>query len=127
LIREIAARGRIISSVAWDQSIIWAIYEHVNSKNSKKRHNCFYVVHSDGVALLEHDGRYQDLRITNNNTFKDISLKKDKIKQNASQVDFEQTKIWSSYAGSKYNNLLVIKDKYLFKYHISDNDDRYLH
>jgi len=127
LIKEIASRGRIISSLSWNKSIIWGIYEHANSKNFKRRHNCFYIVHSDGVSLLEHDGRYNDLKITQNSLFADINLNKNVVERVASNADFDHAKIWSYYSGFKYNYLLVIKDDKLFRYNISDSDDKYLH
>jgi len=48
------------------------------------------------------------------------------VQETASLVDFEQTKIWSIYAGFRENYLLVVKDDKVMRYHISDSDDRFL-
>jgi hypothetical protein len=125
LIREIESR-RVLSSASWNESIVWGIYEHLHSRNFKKKHYCFYIVHTLGVALLEHDGRYGDLKVTQRSLFEDMTSSIGAVQQTASLVDFEQTKIWSCYSGQKYNYLLAIKDDKLFRYQISDSDDRYL-
>lgn len=51
------------SSLPWSESIVWDFYEHLNSSNLSNKVNYIYLVHSLGIALLEHDGKYRDLQI----------------------------------------------------------------
>ena len=125
LVREIETR-RVISSVSWNKSVVWAIHEHQHSRNFKRKHHCLYIVHSLGVDLLEHDGVYGNLRITQQTVFGDLAIGTGVVQQTASLADFEQTKIWNIYSGFRYNYLLVVKDDKVISYHISDSDDRFL-
>ena len=62
IIRELDYR-QVISSIVWKESIIWSIYEHLNSQNCAIRLYLLYIIHSTGVALVQHDGKYRKLKI----------------------------------------------------------------
>lgn len=92
MIREVETRG-VVSRISWNKSIVWAIYEHQKSRNFRLKHYCFYIVHNLGVDLLEHDGTYRDLKITQKTIFGDLANHNPVVQTSASYADFDQTKL----------------------------------